>query len=193
MRIRPLTLTGPQISASIPSETDYRGLSQTHGIITGSPLGQCSLRGPQMEKPALRCAERSFVPPTTLRKQPYFHQRQRKTIFLTLPLLLLSPQFQFLASSHFSSSVECVRHGHALPPDSKALPSFQELLFSHCSSFFFLQPPPPPLLFHTLRVSTISPPCGQFTNGTQGTVDIARANVTSKNISFTEVASISGW
>lgn len=53
MRIRPYTLTGPQISASIPSETDYRGLSQTHGIITGSPSGQCSLRGRQTEEPPL--------------------------------------------------------------------------------------------------------------------------------------------
>lgn len=65
------------------------------------------------------------------------------------------------------------------PSRLPVLPSFQELLFSHCSSFFF-QPPTPPLLFHTLCVSTISPPCGQFMNGTQGTVGITRPNATSK-------------
>lgn len=64
------------------------------------------------------------------------------------------------------------------PSRLPVLPGFQELLFSHCSSFF-LQPPPP-LLFHTLCVSTISPPCGQFMNGTQGTVGITRPNATSK-------------
>lgn len=39
-------ITRPQISASIPSETDYPGLSQTQRIITGSPLGHYSLHAP---------------------------------------------------------------------------------------------------------------------------------------------------
>lgn len=49
LRIRPFRVTLPQISPSIPSETDYPGLSQTHGIITGSPRGHCSLPAPQLE------------------------------------------------------------------------------------------------------------------------------------------------
>ncbi len=49
LRIRSFRITRPQISASIPSETDYPGLSQTQRIITGSPLGHCSLPAPRLE------------------------------------------------------------------------------------------------------------------------------------------------
>lgn len=48
LRIRSFRITGPQISTSIPSETDYPRLSQTQRIITGSPLGHCSLHAPWM-------------------------------------------------------------------------------------------------------------------------------------------------
>lgn len=48
LRIRSFRITGPQISTSIPSETDYPRLSQTQRIITGSPLGHCSPHAPWM-------------------------------------------------------------------------------------------------------------------------------------------------
>lgn len=88
------------------------------------------------------------------------------------------PSFSFSPSrqpSRSSSSVECVRLGDPLPPGglrslSQTLSS--RLCAARVSSF---QPPP---LSHTLCVSTISPPCGQFMNGTRGTVGVTRPNFT---------------
>lgn len=83
LRITPFTLTGPQISASIPSETDYRGLSQTHGIITGSPLGHCSLYAPQMKKnpPVLHSVPEWEHCEET---QAHFHQKNSGKQFFSL-------------------------------------------------------------------------------------------------------------
>lgn len=154
MRIRPFTLAAPQISASIPSETDYRGLSQTHGIITGSPLGQCSLRGPQMETqscaPSCRRGRRG--------NGLIFSGADGKPFFSPPCLLLLSPLHSFSARHNLLSSnpVWSLRD---------TVTSFLPLLVPAPLKFVLFSLPP--LLSHTLCVSTISPPCGQFVNGTQ--------------------------
>lgn len=178
MRIRPLTLAGPQISASIPSETDYRGLSQTHGIITGSPLGHCSLHAPQMEKTHQCCAVCQSG--STVRKHRLISTKKTAENNFSRSVCCCSLQFPHQNSLisplppvfSVSGLPLCLRHDLSLTPNfPPAQFSGAPILYIAQVSFFFSFFNPL-LLFPTLCVSTTSPPCGQFINDTVETEGI---------------------
>lgn len=116
-------ITRPQISASIPSETDYPGLSQTQRIITGSPLGHHSLHAPLNGNTLL-----SGTPEKTGRRENtgYSHtlaSNWGQTISLTLCLLLLlfmsvytlpTTVLTFPSLSATSGLSLCLRHALSL-------------------------------------------------------------------------------
>lgn len=179
LRIRSFRFTRPQISASIPSETDYPGLSQTQRIITGSPLGHCSLHAPRMEMHCwARCQRRlggytgyslTLAYPKTTDKHffllswcclflsVYIFPLQFSNFYFFTPLIchirFSSPS---LPQTWTQSQLSC------LPPLS--LSGAPILHIAHVSLFH------PPVVFHISCVSPASPPSGPFTdyNGNSG-------------------------
>lgn len=166
LRIRSFRITRPQISTSIPSETDYPGLSQTQRIITGSPLGHCSLHAPRMEIHCwARCQRRlggntgySFTPaytkPTNRKTFSYSVSCWDRLVFLHFPL-------QFL--NFFSSLLTCyIRSPSQTCSQLSCLPlSFRCLHFPFSPSTFF----------QISCVSSPSPPSGLFIHYTVETQD----------------------
>lgn len=104
LKIRSFRITRPQISASIPSETDYPGLSQTQRIITGSPLGHCSLHAPWME---IHCWARCHRWLEGNTGYPLIHTKYTKTTdrqtFFSYSLSLVATGF--CLSLHFPTTI----------------------------------------------------------------------------------------
>lgn len=145
LRIRSHRITSPQISPSIPSETDYPGLSQTQRMITGSPLGHCS---PCPMHGNTRAEQGGWEgTPVTV------SDTDTQTICLTLSLLAtvsifldFPQQFSYFSSSIHSSYIKSYR----LSPPQTCLP-----LSFRCSHFPFLT------LSH-MCIGSPSPPSGLF-------------------------------
>lgn len=151
LRIRPFRITRPQISASIPSETDYPGLSQTQRIITGSPLGHCSLHAPWMEIHCWARCQRWLGGNTGYSLTLPCITTDRQTIFLSLCFLFLYSVF-FL---YFTPTVSSLFHSLSSISD---LPLYLSQTCSHSVTLytpFSLSGDP---ILHIAPISLIYPP-----------------------------------
>lgn len=173
LRIRSFRITCSQISASIPSETDYPGLSQTQRIITGSPLGHCSLHAPRME---IHCWARCqrwlggntgycLTPTYTKTTHKQFSYSLVATVFVSLHFY--NSHISLLVSLPAISGIPlCLRHvlsqlsWHPLPLSDAPIVHITPISPFH-----------PTLLFHISCISSTSPPSGVFISDTVETLD----------------------
>lgn len=136
-------ITRPQISASIPSETDYPGLSQTQRIITGSPLGHYSLHAPLNGNTQL-----SGTPEKTGREHRLHTHTgiKLRTNNFSYFVSLVAAVYVCLRSSHYSSHI------------SLLICYIRSVSLSQtCSQSQLSRLPPPLALFHVLPFSSSLP------------------------------------